>query len=111
MKKHVLMAAALGFAAAGSIGLTSSPAKAGPVCLTDSDSSSTYRTCEFFSYAQCRASSHGAGGSCVANKFGDDSYGYAQGASVEFGNAYNRYDGPVYGPSVYRGGYVRSYGW
>src|ERR1700742_3696036 len=96
-----------GFGLAMSASLGFSPAKAGPICLTDNDSPNTYRTCEFYSYAACRASSQGAGGSCVANRRGDDSYGYGVVPSVEFDNAYNRYDGPVYGGPAYRGGYDR----
>lgn len=105
MKTFALSASAFGLAVAGSLWLGAGPAKAGPFCLTDSDSPQTYRSCEYYSYAACRASSRGAGGSCVANPRGDDSYGYAVGPTVEFGNSYNRYDGPVYG------GYVRTYRW
>jgi Protein of unknown function (DUF3551) len=108
MNKYTLTAAAFGMAVAGSFGMTTSPAKAGPVCLTDNDSPQTYRSCNFYSYAACRASSRGAGGSCVANPRGnDDFYGYEVGPSVDYGNAYNRYDGPVYGAPGYGGGYIR----
>lgn len=97
MKKYFLTAAALGLAMTGMTSLGTAPAKAGTICLTDQDSPSTYRSCDFYSYRACRASSQGVGGSCVRNPRGDeDNFGYVEGPSVEFGSAYNRYDGPIY---------------
>jgi hypothetical protein len=102
MKTYLLTAAALGLAAASLTSLGSTPAKAGTVCLTDSDS--PVASCDFYTYASCQAYALGAGGSCMINPIGDDSrYGYIADRSAEFGMAYNRYDGPVsrrvYGPS------------
>src|SRR3569623_1443148 len=97
MKTYLLAAAAFGLAAAciGSAGIT--PAKAGTVCVTDSDSPNTYRSCEFYSFRACRASARGTGGSCVRNPRGDEGeYGYIEGPSVGFGAAYNRYVGPFF---------------
>jgi len=106
MKTYLLAAAALGLAVAGVTSAGITPAKAGTVCLTDPDSPNTYHSCEFYSYRACRASSQGVGGSCVRNPRGDDGeYGYIEGPSVEFGSAYNRYDGPIYHRSYYGPGY------
>jgi len=97
MKSYLLAAAAFGLAAASITSFGTTPAKAGTVCVTDSDSPNTYRSCEFYSFRACRASAQGTGGSCVRNPNGDDGeYGYIGGPSVEFGAAYNRYDGPIY---------------
>jgi hypothetical protein len=94
MKTYLLTAAALGLAAAGITSLGSTPAKAAPVCLTDSDSPAAL--CEFYTYAACQAFALGAGGSCERDLIGDDSrYGYIAGPSGAFGMAYNRYDGPI----------------
>lgn len=96
MKAYLLAAEAIGLAA-GFTSTSVTPAKAGTVCLTDNDSPSTYRSCEYYSFRACRASSQGVGGSCVRNPRGDEGeYGYIEGPSVEFGSAYNRYDGPIY---------------
>jgi len=95
MKTYLLTAAALGLAATGITSLGSAPAKAAPVCLTDSDSPAT--SCDFYSYAACQAYALGAGGTCERNLIGDDSsYGYIAGPSAGFGMAYNRYNGPIY---------------
>jgi hypothetical protein len=95
MKTYLLTAAALGLAATGITSLGSAPAKAAPVCLTDSDSPAAL--CNFNTYAACQAFALGAGGSCERNLIGDDDsrYGYIAGPSGEFSMAYNRYDGPI----------------
>jgi len=109
MNKYIHGASALGLALMGSFGLTTSPAEAGSICLTDNDSSSTYQSCDFYSYAQCRASSSGTGGSCITNPGVDGSYAYALNRPVGFGDAYNRYEGPVRIGPAYGGGYVRTW--
>ncbi len=95
MKTYLLTAAALGLAAAGLTTLGSTPAKAGTVCVTDSDS--PVASCDFYTYAACQAYALGAGGSCMSNPFGDDGrYGYIASPSTELGMAYNRYNGPIH---------------
>lgn len=106
MRTYLLAAAVLSLAAAGITTLGAVPAKAGTVCLTDQDSPNTYQSCEYYSFRACRASSRGVGGSCVRNPFGDED-AYLVAPSVEFGSAYNRYDGPIYD----RGYYGPRYRW
>jgi len=97
MKTYFLAAAAIGLATASIAAAGVAPAQAGTVCLTDNDSPNTYRSCEYYSFRACRASSQGVGGSCVRNPNGDgDEYGYIEGPAAEFGSAYNRYDSPIY---------------
>jgi hypothetical protein len=107
MRKLLMTAAAVGLSAAGLVSVASTSVKAGPICLTDKESSGTFQSCEFYSFRACRASQDGVGGTCVRNPYGDDdaySEGLMGGPVVEYGSSYNRYDGPIYG-----GGYVRSY--
>jgi hypothetical protein len=97
MKTYLLTAAALGLAATGITSLGSTPAKAGPVCLTDSDSPAAL--CDFNTYAACQAFALGAGGECLSNPdnySADGRYGYIGSPSTEFSMAYNRYGGPIY---------------
>lgn len=99
MKTYLMAAAAIGLGVAGATSTGITPARAGTVCLTDNDSPNTYRSCEYYSFRACRASSRGVGGSCVRNPWPDSwggEYGYVEGPTVEFGSAYNRYDGPIY---------------
>lgn len=107
MRKLLMTAAAVGFSAAALVSVGSTVAKAGPICLTDKETTGNFQSCEYYSFRACRAAQDGVGGKCVHNPYPDDddfSAGPWGGGTIEFGSSYNRYDGPIY-----RDGYVRSY--
>jgi hypothetical protein len=64
MKKvHILGAVLLGVVGVSGLSVTAVQAQDYPVCLQGTDST----RCEFDTYAQCRASASGVGGSCIDN--------------------------------------------
>ncbi|WP_458757323.1 DUF3551 domain-containing protein [Afipia sp. TerB] len=98
MRKWLLTAAALGCSVAGLSAISTTPASAGPVCLTDKETTGNYQSCEYFSFRACRAAQNGVGGSCVHNPYWNEQYSYG-GPAYGFGSSYNHYDGPMYGPA------------
>lgn len=106
MRKLLMTAAAVGLSAAALVSVGSTVAKAGPICLTDKETTGNFQSCEYYSFRACRAAQDGVGGKCVRNPYGyedDFSVGPLSGGVIEFGSSYNRYDGP------YDEGYVRIY--
>lgn len=97
MQKSTLSAAAA-LAVSAFVSFAATPASAGPFCATYPEGQG-YRSCNYFSYAECARTISGAGGQCESNPYSggyEGAYAYAPGPSYRPRYGYGYEPSPGY---------------